>query len=590
MSPKRSIYNSAYEAQKEKEKHRVLNEDGYRQVVEDLFTEIDASGEPYNPLVKNFFEDVVLESHERDKDHTVFSVSLNHENKELFFPAEDWSEFKSGQKESEHAEAGNFPEEMEHPVSEIPLLCIEDPRSFVQKMSDLVDVVDERYDDLRWLRKQQELFSRVSVSKEEAITGFLKSIWYNATPYDFRHPEQFIDKEIAFIGDETFQSCDDGVRIGNLPTFQRDLYIQRTQSGGDYETPYILEFDLVPKGETKPVSDAGTLPRVRYGVETVDEGEEAIQRAHIYAIQMRKLLYTTEQEIIDEGEEIDSTAKWLTEFFKSKWDQHEDEFTQAFGAISEDILNQGDDREFSMQLLQFFQDEHPDIFELGFDNVCHRVRAKLGGKTYESQADYEASLYYGFAERLINLHEFKGKITNLEEKKEIPKERKKLNRKMYKLNKGVSKVESERYREYQRKRRDEELAPDEYYPENISDVSPSALISLTATLSMLKQEGIEEVVVPAYLPLRWQNHVHKDYVLRSDVEESERIQRNVTDKFIRTFRRVAHHIEGVEVDAFPDDAGGFLKMRLDTEKDWESNTAILQEVLDVVAKESSVNN
>lgn len=82
------------------------------------------------------------------------------------------------------------------------------------------------------------------------------------------------------------------------------------------------------------------------------------------------------------------------------------------------------------------------------------------------------------------------------EKNEISSSyQKKIKRLLYKLNDNVSELETEEYRDYKN--------GDNYYPENISDVSPSALLSLSIFFDVLKNKGIEKVNVVSLLPIRY---------------------------------------------------------------------------------------
>jgi hypothetical protein len=46
-------------------------------------------------------------------------------------------------------------------------------------------------------------------------------------------------------------------------------------------------------------------------------------------------------------------------------------------------------------------------------------------------------------------------------------------------------------------------------------------------------------------------------------EEQLRIQRNVTEKLIRNFRRLDFHFDGLNITAYPQDIDDFMHMKLD---------------------------
>lgn len=156
-------------------------------------------------------------------------------------------------------------------------------------------------------------------------------------------------------------------------------------------------------------------------------------------------------------------------------------------------------------------------------------------------------------------------ILNPKEKKEtneeIIKYQKKISRELYKLNANVYENESNEYKDFKQNNSD-------YYPENISDVSPSSLISLTILLSLLEKENITKIKVVPYLPLRYlSRELIIDETTNQDKkalleERSLLIQSNITDKFIRTFRRIGFHLNGIEITSFPYELSEFLEIKL----------------------------
>ncbi|MDD4406822.1 MAG: hypothetical protein PHF30_02140, partial [Bacilli bacterium] len=148
-------------------------------------------------------------------------------------------------------------------------------------------------------------------------------------------------------------------------------------------------------------------------------------------------------------------------------------------------------------------------------------------------------------------------------KDEKTKYYKKVARELYKLNSGVFDSESEEYKNYK-------VGKDnyDYYPENISDVSPSAILSLSIFISLLEKENIKKIRVVSYLPIRYlsreiiaQRQINQKYaqVLH---ERNNELQRNITDKFLRTFRRVAFHITGIETNSYPYQPSEFMEISL----------------------------
>lgn len=128
---------------------------------------------------------------------------------------------------------------------------------------------------------------------------------------------------------------------------------------------------------------------------------------------------------------------------------------------------------------------------------------------------------------------------------------KKIKRSIYKMNSGV-----EQYNDY-------EL-------ENIGDVSPSTLISLSIFFDVLRKNNIDKIKVISLLPVRYNSKelaFEKKYADKlaskrySDDElkkllldyklENLRIQKNLSEKLIRNFRRLESHFDNCMVTSYP---------------------------------------
>ena len=153
---------------------------------------------------------------------------------------------------------------------------------------------------------------------------------------------------------------------------------------------------------------------------------------------------------------------------------------------------------------------------------------------------------------------------------------KKVNRVMFKLNKGVLDAESQEYKDFKDGKTDE-------YVENISDVTPSFVFSAVTFLTMLQSKGIEQVKVVPYLPVRYLSRdvaasKTSDPNIRKQREErNDIIQSNATDKFIRTFMRAMYHVKDMEVLSYPYQVDEFLTIRLNSKSE-ELNNVILEDV------------
>ena len=146
--------------------------------------------------------------------------------------------------------------------------------------------------------------------------------------------------------------------------------------------------------------------------------------------------------------------------------------------------------------------------------------------------------------------------------------KKKVNRLLYKLNENVFENESDEYKEY--------LQNKDYYPENISDVSVSFLLSLSMFIKMLKMKNINKVKVVPFLPVRYLSRSISSRNI-SDDERNDKIQDNATNKFIRTFQRCVYHIDGLEVLSYPYMESEYLELRINDIK--EVNNDMLFETI-----------
>lgn len=152
---------------------------------------------------------------------------------------------------------------------------------------------------------------------------------------------------------------------------------------------------------------------------------------------------------------------------------------------------------------------------------------------------------------------------------------KKLNRALYKVNEGIdlSKEESDNIN----------------HPENLKGITPATLLSATLMISFLKSKGINEMIIPVMLISRWNTKEIATYLKSKEYSQERReeylsknremqdiIQRNLSDKFIRTFRRLEYHFSNIEISAIP-----FLNdidMHIEVGDELECNNHLLKEM------------
>lgn len=132
---------------------------------------------------------------------------------------------------------------------------------------------------------------------------------------------------------------------------------------------------------------------------------------------------------------------------------------------------------------------------------------------------------------------------------------KKINRLLYKVNDGLD-VHEDTY--------------ENYGSGNLKDVSSSFVLAANIAMGIVNDIGIKKATIPSILITRWNgreisNDVKKRFNrldLVEDEEELERIQSNLTEKHLRTFRRLDYHHSGINVSSYPFDSDTSMHMIL----------------------------
>lgn len=194
---------------------------------------------------------------------------------------------------------------------------------------------------------------------------------------------------------------------------------------------------------------------------------------------------------------------------------------------------------------------------------CSRLSKNESG---EKQCYDLPSISYGISNGNVYIYTIKGKKRN---KEKISNYIKRMNRDLYKVNKGVDpSLDYILYKE----------GNSTFYPENIIDVTHSSVLALTLFLGILKRENYNRVIIVDYLPIRYLSKYEsklsklgkcnfsnsKDYSkkLREIEEELDYDQNNITNKFIRTFNRVNYHLENMDIISYPGEIDNFMYVHL----------------------------
>ena len=218
--------------------------------------------------------------------------------------------------------------------------------------------------------------------------------------------------------------------------------------------------------------------------------------------------------------------------------------------------------------------ETPNKIYIGFSKVFEE------GVFHYPVADITYGVVNEDGEKVCYIYSLMKPKDKREKSKEEEKYQKKMDRYMYKLNDGVKDYESNEYFEYK-----DGLS--KYYPENISDVTPSFVFALSVFMALLEREKITKVKAVPYLPLRYLSRDIAASEVRNDSRKETLynrnlfIQKNITDKFIRTFMRVKFHLKELKVLSYPYELDEFLWMDLENEH-LEIDNYILNNVFAIV--------
>lgn len=165
-------------------------------------------------------------------------------------------------------------------------------------------------------------------------------------------------------------------------------------------------------------------------------------------------------------------------------------------------------------------------------------------------------------------------------------ENKKIERLLRKVGEGFDEKNSDR----------DEIAN----PENLYSVSPWSLVALSIFIPIIKNyTNADEFVAPYFLVNRY-NALEISYEILKEkykdnmddervmtmiqkkkeaVNNHDELQRNITDKFIRNFRRLDHHFENMDVEMFPLEQDSMIHFKVGDEL--ECNNSLLKEVYTV---------
>jgi len=139
--------------------------------------------------------------------------------------------------------------------------------------------------------------------------------------------------------------------------------------------------------------------------------------------------------------------------------------------------------------------------------------------------------------------------------------------------------------------------------ENLKDISASFLVSLNIFVNYVKTCGYNKIIVPSILVERW-NAKKISSILRSnrygysvekmiELEDSQDyLQRNLTNKLIRTFLRLGVHYNNIDIFSFPYEIDSCLHININDERIRCNNTLLFETgvlMRDYFKKDKKVN-
>lgn len=199
--------------------------------------------------------------------------------------------------------------------------------------------------------------------------------------------------------------------------------------------------------------------------------------------------------------------------------------------------------------MQSLRQETPYFMEIKFEK---EVNGKL--LTYSLPR-----ISYGISNDTCYIYTVQNEVSNTEIDSYDKKYRNMISRALYELNDGVYENESQDYKDYKEGRTTE-------FAENISDVSPSAILALSIFLNVLSASNINKVKVVPFLPIRYNAKEKANYkkvqfvskkqeldfmakvaLFKKMKIEHNMIQDNLTNKFVRNFMRLKYHFNNIDI-------------------------------------------
>lgn len=215
---------------------------------------------------------------------------------------------------------------------------------------------------------------------------------------------------------------------------------------------------------------------------------------------------------------------------------------------------------------------------LGYsDNLKSDIKVKVIKGGLESETPYVLKSYllnpntgtrvYDLPDIRFGIYNNTGYVYTIQNYKYrfISYDDKKYYRLTYKVNKGFDVTEN---------------TYDNYGVANLKDISPNFLVVANILMGLFRENNISRVVIPSFLIGRWndkgrvlEKYLEKLNKMELSLEKKEELikeyeescyylQSNLTDKFLRVFRRCCYHHSSINVRAYPFDIDSNLELEI----------------------------
>lgn len=232
---------------------------------------------------------------------------------------------------------------------------------------------------------------------------------------------------------------------------------------------------------------------------------------------------------------------------------------------------------FNNKLEDYQEEKYIDFIECDSTIGLKTTKASILNETpYKFQitlynGEYKFNLpiiYYGISNNTVYIYAIQN---NKDFNKENNKYQKYIKRKLYSLDEGLD-VKKENY--------------DNYDLGNIKDISNSFLLAVALFINVLENKFIDKIVVSTFLPTRYNS---KEIMLdlfkekfndkvNSIRDDNNKIQSNLTEKFVRLFLRLSYHYDGINVSNYPNEVSNNLVLSLNNTN--KINNSILKSLHD----------